>query len=142
MSTVRRPQVLHIRCNLRDDCEADAPARDPRGAKSNLAGTAAASGGTEEQAFDRVARGVRGLAGGGIRGESLMSQSQKRQVDSAAVRALAVVVLYRTSFDESKTIAGLAQAFQEDPMLKQQLDVLVWDNGPEAQEESRLPFLG
>jgi GT2 family glycosyltransferase len=70
-----------------------------------------------------------------------MSQSQKRQADSAAVRALAVVVLYRTSFDESKTIAGLAQAFQEDPMLKQQLDVLVWDNGPEAQEESRLPFL-
>jgi GT2 family glycosyltransferase len=70
-----------------------------------------------------------------------MTPSQMQKADSGAVRALAVVVLYRTPFAQSKTIAGLARSFLEDPVLAQRLDVLVWDNGPEAREESGLPFV-
>jgi GT2 family glycosyltransferase len=69
-----------------------------------------------------------------------MPQAQSEKTDAAAVRALAVVVLYRTPFARSKTIAGLARAFGEDPFLAQQFDVLVWDNSPEPQEERRFPF--
>jgi len=69
-----------------------------------------------------------------------MPPPQTQGVSTAAVRALAVVVLYRKAFAQSRTFAGLAQAFGEDPSLARQLDVLVWDNSPEAQEEHRLPF--
>jgi GT2 family glycosyltransferase len=69
-----------------------------------------------------------------------MTHAQSEKTDAAAVRALAVVVLYRTPFARSKTIAGLAQAFGEDPLLAQQFDVLVWDNSPEPQEERGFPF--
>lgn len=69
-----------------------------------------------------------------------MSQARNKQTGAAAVRALAVVVLYRTPFAGSKTLAGLAQAFADDPSLTQQLDVLVWDNGAEVQQERGLPF--
>lgn len=55
-------------------------------------------------------------------------------------RALAVVVLYRTRMAVSKTLTGLAQAFAEDASLAKQLDVLVWDNSPEALKEHSLPF--
>jgi GT2 family glycosyltransferase len=67
--------------------------------------------------------------------------SQTLQANPAAVRVLVVVVLYRTPFAESKTISGLAQAFLKDPFLTAQLDVLVWDNGPEVQEEDTFPFV-
>jgi GT2 family glycosyltransferase len=70
-----------------------------------------------------------------------MPQSQTQQTNAALVRALAVVVLYRTSFAQSKTLSGLSQAFTEDPSLAQQMDVLVWDNSPEAQRERSLPFV-
>jgi GT2 family glycosyltransferase len=70
-----------------------------------------------------------------------MPQSQTQQANTTAVRALAVVVLYRTPFAQSKTIAGLAQALAEYPALAQQVNVLVWDNGPQAQEERGLPFV-
>lgn len=69
-----------------------------------------------------------------------MLQSQTQPVNTVAVRALAVVVLYRKAFDQSRTFAGLVQAFGEDPSLARQLDVLVWDNSPEGQEEHQLPF--
>jgi GT2 family glycosyltransferase len=70
-----------------------------------------------------------------------MWQSQTpRQGSHAAVRALAVVVLYRRPLDASRTLAGLAQAFAEDPSLGEQLDVLVWDNSPARLEARSLPF--
>jgi GT2 family glycosyltransferase len=56
------------------------------------------------------------------------------------LRALAVVVLYRTPLDASKTLAGLAQAFAEDASFMEQLDVLVWDNSPEGLRGRSLPF--
>jgi GT2 family glycosyltransferase len=73
--------------------------------------------------------------------QPLMRQSRAQQANTTAERALAVVVLYRTPIARSKTIAGLAQAFAADPALAQQLDVLIWDNGPEAQEERELPIV-
>ena len=69
-----------------------------------------------------------------------MPEARSEQRNPAHVRALAVVVIYRMPFAESKTLAGLARAFAEDPSLAQRLDVLVWENGPEAQEERELPF--
>jgi GT2 family glycosyltransferase len=82
-----------------------------------------------------------------------MPQPQMPQrVAIAPVRALAVVVLYRTafdaslgvSFDASGTLTGLAQAFTDDASLVQHLDVLVWDNSPEPLpdhlKERLLPF--
>jgi GT2 family glycosyltransferase len=68
-----------------------------------------------------------------------MQQSNTSQTVTTVVRALAVVVLYRTPFARSKTIQGLARAFAEDPTLPQQLDVLVWDNSPETREQQRGP---
>jgi GT2 family glycosyltransferase len=56
------------------------------------------------------------------------------------VRALAVVVLYRTALDASKTLNGLAQALAEDASLAKQLDVLVWDNSLEGLKRRSLPF--
>src|ERR1700743_38876 len=55
-------------------------------------------------------------------------------------RALTVVVLYRTPLAASKTLAGLTQAFAEEPLLLGQLEGLVWDNSPEALNDPRLPF--
>jgi GT2 family glycosyltransferase len=69
-----------------------------------------------------------------------MRQALGEQTNAALVRALAVVVIYRKPFAQSKTLAGLARAFAEDPSLAQQLDVLVWENSPETQEERELPF--
>ena len=54
-------------------------------------------------------------------------------------RALAVVVLYGKPAETSKTLAGLARAFAEEPGLAQQLDIVLWDNSNEAAEVS-LPF--
>lgn len=47
-----------------------------------------------------------------------------QQGNHAPVRTLAVVVLYRRPLAESRTLAGLAQAFAEDSSLGKQLDVL------------------
>ena len=69
-----------------------------------------------------------------------MPEARSEQTNPAHVRALAVVVIYRMPFAQSKTLAGLARAFAEDPSLAQRLDVLVWENSPEAQEERELPF--
>jgi GT2 family glycosyltransferase len=69
-----------------------------------------------------------------------MPQSQTQRANTPAVRALAVVVMYRTRFAQSRTIAGLTRAFAEDAFLAPHVDVLVWDNGAEAQEERGLPF--
>ena len=52
---------------------------------------------------------------------------------------LTVVVLYRESFEASKTLAGLTQAVAEDPDLLRSFDLLVWDNSP-APLESAVPF--
>lgn len=53
---------------------------------------------------------------------------------------LAVVVLYRTAFEASKTLAGLTQAMEEDPTLRTSFDVLVWDNSPEPLHSAAFPF--
>jgi GT2 family glycosyltransferase len=53
---------------------------------------------------------------------------------------LAVVVLYRTAFEASKTLAGLMQAMDEDPTLRTSFDVLVWDNSPEPLQSAAFPF--
>jgi GT2 family glycosyltransferase len=58
--------------------------------------------------------------------------------DSAPV--LMVVVLYRASFEASKTLAGLTQAVAEDPALLRSFDLLVWDNSPAPVESATLPF--
>ena len=56
------------------------------------------------------------------------------------VRVLAVVVLYRMEPARSKTLAGLAQAFADDPALAKQVEILVWDNSPAAIDERSIPF--
>lgn len=53
---------------------------------------------------------------------------------------LAVVVLYRTAFEASKTLGGLTQAMEEDPTLRTSFDVLVWDNSPEPLQSAAFPF--
>jgi GT2 family glycosyltransferase len=58
--------------------------------------------------------------------------------DSAAI--VIVVVLYRTAFEDSKTLAGLTQAVNEDPTLPRSFHLLVWDNSPEPLEAATLPF--
>jgi len=45
---------------------------------------------------------------------------------------LAIVVLYRQEPSQSKTLSGLAAAFADDPALAARIDVLVWDNSPDA----------
>ena len=59
---------------------------------------------------------------------------------SAGAPILMVVVLYRTTFEASKTLAGLTQAIQEDPTLLRGFDLLVWDNSPAPIESALLPF--
>jgi GT2 family glycosyltransferase len=58
----------------------------------------------------------------------------------AGAPILMVVVLYRTAFDESKTLAGLTQAVEEDPTLLHIFDLLVWDNSPEPLQSATLPI--
>jgi GT2 family glycosyltransferase len=58
---------------------------------------------------------------------------------------LVVVVLYRESVSNSsvsnfKTIAGLQQAFTEDPALSNTFDLLLWDNSPQPIDSPTLPF--
>jgi GT2 family glycosyltransferase len=60
-------------------------------------------------------------------------------------RILMVVVLYRPSLAISsltslKTIAGLQQAFSEDPTLANAFDLLLWDNSPQPVDSPALPF--
>ncbi len=58
--------------------------------------------------------------------------------DGAAI--LMVVVLYRTAFDASKTLAGLIEAVQQDPALLRSFDLLVWDNSPQPLPNVTLPI--
>ena len=60
--------------------------------------------------------------------------------DGQMHRMLAVVVLYETAFADSRTLRGLAQAYAEDPGLFEALDVLLWDNSPQAVDSAALPF--
>jgi GT2 family glycosyltransferase len=53
---------------------------------------------------------------------------------------LVVVVLYRTSLAQSRTIAGLRQAFIEDSGLLNAFDLLLWDNSPTPIDSPALPF--
>jgi GT2 family glycosyltransferase len=53
---------------------------------------------------------------------------------------LVVVVLYRTSLAESKTIVGLQRAFTEDRALLDAFDLLLWDNSPQPIDSPALPF--
>lgn len=69
-----------------------------------------------------------------------MSRSSVPRPDAEPPRLLAVIVLYRMQPAQSKTLAGLAQAFRADAALAKQIDVLVWDNSPTAVDESSLPF--
>ncbi len=69
-----------------------------------------------------------------------MPKPSMQRPDAAPVRVLAVVVLYKMQPSRSKTLAGLAQALAADPALAQQIETLVWDNGPTAIDESSLPL--
>jgi GT2 family glycosyltransferase len=63
--------------------------------------------------------------------------------DSTAVghaTILVVVVLYRSSLAAAQTLQGLATAFAANPSLLRGMEVLVWDNGPEAIADPQLPF--
>jgi GT2 family glycosyltransferase len=53
---------------------------------------------------------------------------------------LIVVVLYRTAFDASKTLAGLIEAMRQDPALVSSFDLLVWDNSPQPLPNANLPI--
>jgi GT2 family glycosyltransferase len=53
---------------------------------------------------------------------------------------LVVVVLYRTSLAESKTIVGLQRAFTEDRALLDAFDLLLWDNSPQPIDSPAFPF--
>ncbi|MGI8770599.1 MAG: glycosyltransferase [Acidobacteriaceae bacterium] len=53
---------------------------------------------------------------------------------------LIVVVLYRTDFAGSETLAGLVTAFRANPALLDRMELLVWDNSPEALTDPELPF--
>ncbi|MFL6428046.1 MAG: glycosyltransferase [Acidobacteriaceae bacterium] len=53
---------------------------------------------------------------------------------------LIVVVLYRTAFDASKTLAGLTEAVQQDPALLRSFNLLVWDNSPQPLPNATLPI--
>lgn len=53
---------------------------------------------------------------------------------------LIVVVIYRTVFASSETLAGLTAAFTANPALLDAMEVLVWDNSPEAIPQPELPF--
>jgi GT2 family glycosyltransferase len=53
---------------------------------------------------------------------------------------LIVVVLYRTAFDASKTLAGLIEAMRQDPALVSTFDLLVWDNSPQPLPNANLPI--
>ena len=57
-----------------------------------------------------------------------------------SMRVLAVVVLFRKEPDATKTLAGLARAFADEPSLFEQIDVLVWDNSPEEAAKPSLSF--
>ncbi|MGA9716697.1 MAG: glycosyltransferase [Acidobacteriaceae bacterium] len=72
--------------------------------------------------------------------DPFMPRSSVPRPDAAPPRLLAVVVLYRMQPAQSKTLAGLAQAFRADAALEKQIDVLVWDNSSTAVGESSLPF--
>jgi len=53
---------------------------------------------------------------------------------------LIVVVRYRISIHDSQTFASLSKAFSSRPHLIASTGVLIWDNGPSALPEVRLPF--
>ncbi len=57
-----------------------------------------------------------------------------------SVQILAVVIRYETPLADSPTVASLARAFAETPALLGSVQVLVWDNGPEPDDPSGLPF--
>jgi GT2 family glycosyltransferase len=80
------------------------------------------------------------MARRGAGSEGLMPDPSMRRPNAAPVRVLAVMVLYRMQPAESKTLAGLAQAFAADAALAQEIEVLVWDNSPTAADESSLPL--
>jgi GT2 family glycosyltransferase len=53
---------------------------------------------------------------------------------------LVVVVLYRTVFADSQTLAGLITSFTANPALLGSMELLVWDNSPEPLSDPTLPF--
>ena len=72
--------------------------------------------------------------------EGLMTDPSRPCQDAEPLRVLAIVVLYRIEPAQSKTLAGLAQAFAADPALATQIDLLVWDNSATAVDEKLLPL--
>jgi GT2 family glycosyltransferase len=59
------------------------------------------------------------------------------------MKILAVVVLYKTTFAASQTIASLAHIFGRVPELVASVDVLIWDNSPDPvlNPHTSFPFL-
>lgn len=56
------------------------------------------------------------------------------------MQILAVVVLYKTSFDASQTLTTLSRALGDDPTLLDTFEILLWDNSPEPLDAPTLPF--
>jgi GT2 family glycosyltransferase len=52
---------------------------------------------------------------------------------------LAVMVRYRMSLDESRTLGGLRAALGSDAELAGVYDVMIWDNSPEPPDDPQLP---
>jgi GT2 family glycosyltransferase len=53
---------------------------------------------------------------------------------------LVVVVVYQSSLSAAQTLQGLVTAFAANPSLLRGMQVLVWDNSPEAVADPQLPF--
>ena len=56
------------------------------------------------------------------------------------MQILAVVVLYKTTFEDSHTVQSLRKALVNKPELRNSVQVLFWDNSPESIEGTEMPF--
>jgi GT2 family glycosyltransferase len=61
-------------------------------------------------------------------------------IPASRAHILVVVVLYRTVFADSQTLAGLVTSFTANPALLGSMELLVWDNSPEPLSDPTLPF--
>src|SRR5579883_407568 len=57
------------------------------------------------------------------------------------MQILAVVVRYKMPPEQSQTIVGLRQAFQDFPELSNSIGVFIWDNSPEPADRLQIPGL-
>lgn len=68
-----------------------------------------------------------------------MHESSSDSLQSAAIRVLAVVVLFKLRSDESATVRALQSALVSSPSLQQSVQVLLFDNSPQPSRPRDLP---